>query len=196
MYKRVVAESLEVGLIAASELIGETDEGLLYLIATRSRESEEAVGWRVGQWIEELRQRRLPKRAAEVVAADLEGVDVGAWAETDTGIRRRVEDRLASELGLEAGDVFLDYPEKTAMFGLDLLVQRRDGGVFRLGPGGRAGLIGLPRVADELYRTARVLRLFTRRERRVVTPAALAALAGRDDATIASMLERGSPLLG
>jgi hypothetical protein len=50
-------------------------------------------------------------------------------------------------------------------------------------------------VADELYRTARVLRLFTRRERRTVSPAALAELVGRDDATIALMLERGSPLL-
>jgi hypothetical protein len=38
-------------------------------------------------------------------------------------------------------------------------------------------LIGLPQVADELYRTARVLRLFTSQERRTVEPRVLEGLA-------------------
>ena len=51
----------------------------------------------------------------------------------------------------------------------------------RLGPAGPEGLIGLPRVADELYRTARVLRLFTLQERRTVEPRVLEGLARLTD---------------
>jgi len=47
------------------------------------------------------------------------------------------------------------------MFQLDVLVRLRDGGVRRLGAEGLPGLLDLPRVARELYRTARVLRVFT-----------------------------------
>jgi hypothetical protein len=81
------------------------------------------------------------------------------------------------------------------MFGLDLLVQRRGGAVIRLGPGGQAGLIGLPEVADALYRTARVLRLFTLNGRRVVEPAALARLAQHSSEAMMERLESGAALL-
>jgi len=47
------------------------------------------------------------------------------------------------------------------MFLLDLLVGRRGGEVVRLGQKGIPGVIDLPRVADGLYRSARVLRVFT-----------------------------------
>lgn len=82
------------------------------------------------------------------------------------------------------------------MFGLNLLMRRRSGGVLRLGPGGRAGLIGLPRIADELYRSARVLRLFTLGGRREVTPAALAGLVARGQQGVAAALAAGERLLG
>jgi hypothetical protein len=88
-----------------------------------------------------------------------------------------VEDAIAEKLALKPGDVYLDYPEKKAMFALDLLVERRGGEVLRLGPEGRTGLIGLPRVAHELYHTARVLRLFASRRRVRVEPDWLARLA-------------------
>ena len=64
--------------------------------------------------------------------------------------------------------MILDFPVKKAMFQLDVLVDR-GGQVVRLGREGMPGLIDLPRLAEELYRTARVLRLFTF-ERREVTP--------------------------
>jgi len=124
-----------------------------------------------------LRGRRLPKRAAEVVAADLEGHAPADWVALDTPIKRQVEDQLARELELSPGSVYLDFPEKSAMFHLHLLVQRSNGEVFRLGPGGREGLIALPGVADELYRTARVLRLFTADARRKVSSVRLIELA-------------------
>ena len=44
---------------------------------------------------------------------------------------------------------------------LNLLLERRNGDVARVGPEGLPGVIDLPRVAEELYRTARVLRVFT-----------------------------------
>jgi hypothetical protein len=80
-----------------------------------------------------------------------------------------MEDRLASELDLEPGEVVVDFPIKARMFELDLLLEMRGGEVIRLGAEGRTGLIDLPRLAEELYRTARVLRVFTF-ERRVMSP--------------------------
>jgi hypothetical protein len=72
-----------------------------------------------------------------------------------------VEDTLAQRLSLEAGEVVVDYPVKAAMFQLNLLLERRGGEVVRVGAGGLPGVMDLPRVAEELYRTARVLRVFT-----------------------------------
>jgi hypothetical protein len=110
----------------------------------------------------------------------------------DSPLKRRVEESLATTLELPPGGVFLDYPEKLEMFGLDLLVVRRGGRVARLGPGGQAGLIGLPRVSNELYRTARVMRLFTHGERRTVAAGALAALAMLNAGEIEERLAKGS----
>ena len=153
LYKRIVADALRMEIISGEELVGQTDEGLLYLLQAR----DAAMSVRVSA----LRERKLPKRAAEVVAADFDDdARVADWMITDGETKMAVEDAVASELGLSAGSVFFDYPEKKAMFGLDILVQRRSGEVLRLGPRGQAGLIGLPRIADELYRTARVLRVF------------------------------------
>ncbi|HEX7091123.1 MAG TPA: HD domain-containing protein [Longimicrobiales bacterium] len=212
MYKRIVAVALDVGLLAPDELVGRTDEALLFLLESRARaalEERSAAAGREGgggagpeaarrvlRWVAALRNRQLPKRAAEVVAAELDGRAVGEWLAGDTMLKARVEERLASELGLEPGEVFLDYPEKSRMFALDLLVLLRSGRVLRVGPAGQAGLIGLPRIAEELYQTARVLRLFTLGGRREVERAALIALAQQDAATVERRLEAATPLLG
>jgi hypothetical protein len=142
-----------------------------------------------------LRARRLPKRAAEVVAAEL-GEPAGAhWLETDSPLKRQAEERLAVELGLAPGSVYLDFPEKSAMFSLNILLQTSGGDVVRLGPAGRAGLINLPAVAGELYRSARVLRLFTRGGRREVAPSVLARLASWSDSELRTRLGSGAPIL-
>jgi hypothetical protein len=174
LYKRVVGDALAAGLVQGEELVGQTDEGLVHLLETRSRDA--GSGAQVAIWIDALSERRLPKRVAEVPAAEVDE-ERGIWLETDPPLKRAVEDRIAAELGLEAGNVFLDYPEKSAMFGLDLLLVRRTGEVIRLGPAGRVGLIGLPRIADELYESARVLRLFALGGRPAVRPERLSALA-------------------
>ena len=155
MYKRIVSDALQDGVVSADELIGLTDEGLLYLIESRSPEHAEQVRG--------LRTRQLPKRAAEIVVEEA----LGGLSE-DGERKRAVEDALADATGLERGTIIVDYPEKKHMFALNILVQRRSGEVLRLGPGGQAGLIGLPAIADELYRTARVLRVFVIGERKEI----------------------------
>jgi uncharacterized protein len=196
LYKRIVFDALGAGLIEADELVGKTDEALLFLLAERAGPGAgDGAAARVARMVDALHRRRLPKRALEVVAAEL-GAEPGGWATSDTPLKRRFEDRLAAELDLPAGSVFLDYPEKPGMFRLDLLVQRRTGEVLRLGAKGRAGLIGLTAVADELYRTARVLRLFTLGGRTIVTAEALGRLVALSEPDLVARLEDGAPLLG
>ena len=71
-----------------------------------------------------------------------------------------VEDALARELGVAPGEVLLDYPEKTQMLGLDLPVRMRGGEVRRLGASGWPAAINLPLLAQELYESTRVMRVF------------------------------------
>ena len=142
MYKRIVSDALEQAIVTSSELIGQTDEGILFLIEARNPDDTR---------VQQLRARELPKRAGELVATEFAELKLDSAA---------AEQKLAHELGVPAADVYVDYPEKKAMFSLDLLVEKRNGEVLRLGPAGRAGMIGLPRISEELYSTARVLRVF------------------------------------
>lgn len=170
LYKRIVEESVRGGLIDPEELIGPTDEELLYQIGRRVLEEESEVADRIGgRWLPALRHRKLPKRAVELTAADLSGRQVEDWAVGDSPWKRAVEDDLAAEVGLEPGEVFIDFPVKPAMFQLDVLVERRDGSIQRLDVDGAEGILDLPKVARELYTSARVLRVFTF-ERREISP--------------------------
>src|SRR5690606_4903079 len=151
---------------------------------------------RVLRWVKALRNRWLPKRAAEVVAAELDGRTVDDWLASDTPLKARVEARLATELGLEPGAAFLDYPEKSRVCALALQVRLRSGKVIPGGPAGQTGLIGLPRIAEVLCQTARVSRLFTLGGPRQVTRGVLVALAQQDAVTVARGVEESTPLLG
>jgi hypothetical protein len=63
-------------------------------------------------------------------------------------------------VGLAPGELLLDFPARSSMLGVDLPLRTRAGTIERLTEAGRAGQLGLPRVADELYRSARRLRVF------------------------------------
>ena len=168
LYKRIVEESVRAGLLDPDELIGPTDEELLYEISRRSQEDDGEIAERIAtRWLPALRQRRLPKRALELTAADLAGRQVEDWAVGDSPWKRVVEDDLAAELGLEPGEVVIDFPAKPEMFQLDVLVERRGGEISRLGLAGLPGLLDLPRLAQQLYATARVLRVFTFERREI-----------------------------
>src|SRR4030095_10538419 len=104
--------------------------------------------------------------------------DAGEWIADDHALTTAVEDALAAELHLEAGEVLLDYPTKTQMLGLDLLVQRSYGEVKRLTAEGWKGAINLPRLSEEFYRSARWLRIFTS-PRIAIDQAAVVRLAER-----------------
>ncbi len=167
---RIVNDAVASGLVGGSELAGPTDDEILHLIGRRAGADGGPVANRIRRrWLPALRTRRLPKRAAELTAADLAGRNLLPWIEAPGEQRRRLEDELAEGLSLQPGEVVIDFPCKPAMFQLDLLVRRSNGRVERLGKGGIPGVIDLPRVARGLYRTSQVLRIFTF-EKRSLSP--------------------------
>jgi len=188
MYKRLVAVALDSGHVAADAVAHFTDEGLLVHLDVPSLPAEARV------MLDGLRFRRLHKRAYECPAATL-GEEVGEWIASDFHLTRRVEDAFARELGLPAGAVLLDYPAKTQMLGLDIPMQRRDGRVEQLTAAGWEGAINLPRLSDELYRSARRLRVFTTDRAPVPEARVLAALRQEAD-VVRARLDAGTALLG
>jgi len=187
MYKRLVAVALDTGAVAADRVARYTDEGLLVHLDTPALVPE------ARQLLDALRIRHLHKRAYECPAATL-GDEVGEWIASDYALTRRVEDQLAAELGLARGDVLLDYPAKTQMLGVDIPMQRRDGRVQHLTASGFEGALNLPRLSDELYRSARRLRVFTANRAPVPSDAVLTALR-LDAEAIRERLDSGTPLL-
>ena len=151
MYKRLVADALHLGSLGADTLAGFTDEGILHALGERAP----------SPLLSALRERRLYKRAFECPAADLPGDGAGEWIAEDRALTVAVEDRLAREIGLNPGELLIDYPAKTQMLGLDIPVLRRGGEVHRLTAEGWDGAINLPKLSEELYRSARWLRVFT-----------------------------------
>jgi hypothetical protein len=105
-----------------------------------------------------------------------------------------VENALAREVGLEPGELLLDYPTKTQMLGLDLLVQRPYGEVRRVTAAGWEGAINLPKLSEEFYQSARWLRVYTAR-REAIDPRAIVALATAPAFEVRQRLDDGAPLL-
>ena len=152
MYKRLVDEALASGALEVRELARLTDEALLHTLESRAP----------APMLDALRNRRLFKRVFECPAAELDG-DTGEWIASDRARAVEVENALAEECGLAPGEVLLDYPEKTQMLGLDIPVVRRSGEVMQLTSAGLAGAINLTQLSEQLYRTARWLRVFSAR---------------------------------
>jgi uncharacterized protein len=183
MYKRLVADAIGTGSLDASALASFTDEGLLHALEERTPSNPLLRG---------LRERRLYKRAFECPASDL-AADAGEWIADDRPLARAVEDALAHELGLAPGEVLLDYPAKTQMLGLDLPVRRRSGEVRRITAAGWHGSINLPKLSEELYRSARWLRVYTA-SRRSLDGRDVLALVHRSAHETRERLARGESL--
>ena len=152
MYKRLVADAIEGGALRVGELASFSDEALLHQLAERAP----------SPLLRGLRERRLFKRAFECPSAELPE-EAGEWIASDRRLTAAAEDQIARELGLELGEVLLDYPVKTQMLDLDLPVLHRNGTVRRLTGEGLEGSINLPMLSNELYRSARWLRVFVAR---------------------------------
>jgi len=183
MYKRLVADALDAGALDARTLAGFTDEGILHDLGQRAP----------SPLLHALRARRLHKRAFECPAAAL-APDAAEWIADDRALTVAVENALAEEVGLEPGELLLDYPTKTQMLGLDLLVRRPYGEVRRLTAAGWEGAINLPKLSEEFYRSARWLRVYTS-IRIALDPTAVIALASLSADEVRARLQSGRNLL-
>jgi hypothetical protein len=197
MYKRLVDVALRAGVLDADRLAGFTDEGLLHALDLalegRGAQLPPAAGLQLRELGAALRERRLHKRALECPAAEFDE-EFGDWMVEDRALTVAVEDQLARELGLAPGELLLDYPAKTQMLGLDLPVLRRGGGVARVTAAGWEGAINLPTLAEQLYRSARWLRVFTARRVGIPRHQLLDALHRPAD-ELRAMAASGEPLL-
>ena len=183
MYKRLVADAIRSGALRVSELSSFSDESLLHQLDERAPSA----------LLRGLRERRLHKRAFECPSADLSD-GAGEWIANERELVAAAEDQLSSELGLGKGEVLLDYPAKTQMLDLDLPVLRRNGEVRRLTGVGLDGSINLPRLSDELYRSARWLRVFVARPVEINRKSVL-QLATMNPKEVQSRVANGEPLL-
>ena len=152
MYKRLVEDALQGGVVDDQSLARYTDEGLMHRLENAAP----------SQLLSALKERKLYKRAAEWPAAELDD-DKVEWIATDRKRVAATENALAKEVGLAPGELLLDYPAKTQMLGLDIPVLRRSGKVERLTGEGWIGTINLPTLSEQLYKSARWLRVFTAR---------------------------------
>ncbi len=152
MFKRAVRGAVRRGSVTVELIAESTDDGLM----------ERLIGQDQNRLAACIRARLLHKRALDLPASEVSG-DVQPWVARDPDLLERVEDAVAVELGLEQGDLLIDFPARTAMLGVNLPLRTRSGSIERLTDAGRAGHLGLPRVADELYRSARRLRIFVSR---------------------------------
>jgi HD superfamily phosphohydrolase len=152
MFKRAVRQAVRRGEVTMDAVAEATDDGLMELLISRDPRSLAVA----------IRARRLFKRALDLPASDVPA-DVQPWVTEDPALLERVEDSVAARVGLEPGELLLDFPARSSMLGVDLALRTRGGTIERLTDAGRAGQLGLPRVADELYRSARRLRVFVAR---------------------------------
>ena len=182
MYKRLVDDALTSGALPFDGLADWTDEGLLHALLPSAPPLLMA-----------LRERRLYKRVAQWSAAEL-GEEAGEWIASDRALAVRVEDQLARDLGLSPGELLLDYPAKTQMLGVDLPVVRRGGAVEHLTSAGLAGALNLPALSQQLYHSARWLRVFAAR-RMPVDVSRLWSIVTADAAMLRASLDEGRSLL-
>jgi HD superfamily phosphohydrolase len=183
MFKRLVRRAIARGTLTADWIAQSTDEALM----------ERLDALRDTSLAQRLRRRKLYKRAVDDSAADLEA-GAGEWIHADPDLLEQVEDALAADLGLDAGEILLDFPTKPAMLKADLPLLTRSGVVDSLGEGETASGLGLHRVADELHNSARRFRAFVARPVELDSRSLL-SLVARTASEVRAELERGTSLL-
>ncbi|MES2306943.1 MAG: HD domain-containing protein [Gemmatimonadota bacterium] len=156
MFKRAVRATVATGALDVATVADATDGTLTTLLLEL-----DPTGLARG-----VHERRLYKRALDLPATAVPA-DLPDWLWNDPVRLAEAEDALARALKLPNGGVLIDYPERANMLEVDLPLLTRGGTVERLTDEGRSGQLGLPRVADELYRTARRLRIFTSEPRKL-----------------------------
>jgi hypothetical protein len=183
MFKRAVRATVAAGALLPATIAEANDGGLMTALLETDPTGLAA----------RVQGRRLFKRALDLPASDV-SAEAQPWLSEDPDLLERVEDALAREAGLAPGQLLLDFPARTSMLAVDLPLRTRSGAIDRLTDAGRAGQLGLPRVADALYESARRLRVFTEGRR----PARLEGLMGvvvLPSEEVTRRLDAGAPLL-
>jgi len=121
MFKRLVRRAIASRRLAPDAVAVATDDGLIHDLM---RDDESGLA-------QALRDRRLAKRALDLPATELPA-DTASWPDADPDLLEHVEDRLARDAGLAAGELFLDFPAKPDMLAVDLPLLRRDGAMTSL----------------------------------------------------------------
>ncbi len=152
MFKRAARAAVRKGTVATAAVGNLTDDAFMHLL-----EADDATSLASA-----LRVRRLHKRALDLPATEV--ARPAAWIADDPDLAEQVEDTLAREVGLAPGELLIDFPARTDLLGVDIPLRLRDGSVERLTGEGREGHLGLPRIAQELYQSARRLRVFVARQ--------------------------------
>lgn len=152
MFKRAVRAAVATGAITQQEIARTNDGGLMERLFPIDPTGLAAA----------VHGRRLYKRALDLPASDVPG-DAQSWLWDDPSLLEQVEDTLADRMGLTPDEVLIDFPARPSMLAVDLPLRTREGGSERLTSEGREGQLGLPRVAEELYQSARRLRIFVAR---------------------------------
>jgi len=152
MFKRAARGAVRRGTVTRERVAELTDDELMQLLIEKDGSPLARA----------LRERRLYKRALDLPGNEVRSA-TPEWVAEDPELLEQVEDALATDLGLSPGELLLDFPSRHSMLGVDLPLKLRDGNVERLTDEGRAGHLGLPRIAQELYQSARRLRVFVAR---------------------------------
>jgi uncharacterized protein len=184
MFKRLVRSAIAAGRVNRDAVAVATDDGFIHELMR-----QDATGL-----ARRLRERRLAKRALDLPAAELPAA-TPSWPSDDPDLLERVEDRLARDVGLTPGELFLDFPVKSPMLALDLPLVRRDGAVTQLSQPEAVSELGVPRLAAELSRSARRLRVFVGGTA-AVPPRAIVELVMMPAPDVAAKLAADRPLLG
>ena len=148
MFKRAVQTAVASGQLDPDSVADATDGSL-----TTAMQAHDTTGLTTA-----LQRRQLHKRALDLPASEVP--DLPSWIWDDPDALERAEDALAADLGLPPGGALIDFPARSSMLSVDLPLLTRGGRVEQLTDEGRAGQLGLPRIAAELYRSARRLRIF------------------------------------
>ncbi len=150
MFKRAVRSAVSRGAFTAERIAEWTDDGLMERLT-----ADDPTGL-----ARAVQGRRLYKRALDLSASEVPS-ETQPWLTADAALLARVEDAVACGAGLQPGQVLIDFPTNPSMLAVDLPLRTKGGKVERLTNEGRVGEFGLPRVAWELYQSARRLRVFT-----------------------------------
>ena len=152
MFKRAVRAAVATGGITQQEIARTNDGGLMERLFPIDPTGLAAA----------VHERRLYKRALDMPASDVPS-GTQNWLSEDPDLLELVENECALRAGLEPDELLIDFPARPSMLDVNLPLRTRDNTVERLTSEGREGQLGLPRVAEELYQSARRLRVFVAR---------------------------------